>query len=78
MSNKSKTNKSTPQGFRFRGQQFTSAITVLFRMSMQVDLTDEEMEYAQELADLCPADEGELLDRIISANTARPSVEEVE
>jgi len=75
MSNKSKQKKSKPQGFNFRGQQFTSAITVLFRMSMQIDLTGEEMEYAQELADLCPADEGQLLDKIIAANTTVPAEE---
>lgn len=75
MSKKSKQEPSVPQGFTFRGQNFTSAITVLFRMAMLLDLTDEEIAYAQELADLCPADEGGLLDTIIENHVKVPDEE---
>lgn len=75
MSKKSKQTQSVPQGFTFRGQNFTSAITVLFRMAMHLDLTDEEIAYAQELADLCPADEGGLLDTIIENHVKVPDEE---
>ena len=67
-----------PKGFAFRGQRFTSAYSVLFRMAWHlhdVPLTDKEIEYAQELADLCPADEGQLLDMIIANNTVIPQEE---
>ena len=78
MSKKAKSKQeepAVPQGFTFRGQNFTSAITVLFRMAMHLDLTDEEIAYATQLADLCPADEGGLLDAIIENNIEVPEEE---
>lgn len=44
-------------------------------MAMLLDLTDEEIAYAQELADLCPADEGGLLDTIIENHVKVPEEE---
>ena len=67
-----------PKGCAFRGQRFTSAYSVLFRMAKlpkDAGLTDKEIEYAQELADLCPADEGVLFDQIIANNTVIPQEE---
>ncbi len=64
-----------PQGFTFRGQQFTSAITVLFRMATMLNLTDEEVAYAVKIADLCPADDGVLIDTIIENNVDVPQEE---
>lgn len=72
---KKKTEASVPQGFTFRGQEFTSAYTVLFRMAGLLDLTEEEIAYAQELADICPADEGGLLDAILENHVEVPEEE---
>ena len=74
-SKKKKTEASVPQGFTFRGQEFTSAYTVLFRMAGLLDLTEEEIAYAQELADICPADEGGLLDAILENHVEVPEEE---